>query len=35
MEKEITGIPKWGYYMDHFPVYLFMCSILNGIRTWR
>lgn len=25
-----TGIPKWGYYMDHFLDYLFMCSILIG-----
>jgi len=25
-----TGIPKWGYYMDHFLDYIFMCSILAG-----
>jgi phosphatidylglycerophosphate synthase len=25
-----TGIPKWGYYMDHFLDYVFMCSILIG-----
>jgi phosphatidylglycerophosphate synthase len=25
-----TGIPKWGYYMDHFLDYVFMCSILVG-----
>lgn len=25
-----TGIPRWGYYMDHFLDYLFMCSILIG-----
>jgi archaetidylinositol phosphate synthase len=25
-----TGIPKWGYYMDHFLDYLFMCAILVG-----
>ncbi len=25
-----TGIPRWGYYMDHFLDYVFMCSILIG-----
>jgi len=25
-----TGIPKWGYYMDHFLDYIFMCAILAG-----
>jgi phosphatidylglycerophosphate synthase len=25
-----TGIPKWGFYMDHFLDYVFMCSILIG-----
>lgn len=25
-----TGIPKWGFYMDHFLDYIFMCSILIG-----
>ena len=25
-----TGIPKWGYYMDHFLDYMFMCAILVG-----
>lgn len=25
-----TGIPKWGYYMDHFLDYIFICSILIG-----
>ena len=25
-----TGIPKWGYYMDHFLDYIFMCSIIAG-----
>ena len=25
-----TGIPKWGYYMDHFLDYVFMCSMLIG-----
>jgi phosphatidylglycerophosphate synthase len=25
-----TGIPKWGYYMDHFLDYVFLCSILIG-----
>jgi archaetidylinositol phosphate synthase len=25
-----TGIPKWGYYMDHFLDYIFLCSILIG-----
>ncbi len=25
-----TGIPKWGYYMDHFLDYIFMCSIIIG-----
>ena len=25
-----TGIPKWGYYMDHFLDYVFMCSVLIG-----
>lgn len=25
-----TGLVKWGYYMDHFLDYLFLCSILIG-----
>ena len=25
-----TGIPKWGYYMDHFLDFVFICSILIG-----
>ena len=25
-----TGIPKWGFYMDHFLDYVFMSSILIG-----
>ncbi len=25
-----TGIPKWGYFMDHFLDYIFMCAILVG-----
>jgi phosphatidylglycerophosphate synthase len=25
-----TGIPKWGYYMDHLLDFVFMCSILVG-----
>ena len=25
-----TGLIKWGYYMDHFLDYVFMCSILMG-----
>jgi phosphatidylglycerophosphate synthase len=25
-----TGIPKWGYYMDHLLDYVFLCSILVG-----
>lgn len=25
-----TGIPKWGFYMDHFLDFIFMCSILMG-----
>ena len=25
-----TGIPKWGYYMDHFLDFVFMSSILIG-----
>jgi archaetidylinositol phosphate synthase len=25
-----TGIPKWGYYMDHLLDYVFLCSILIG-----
>ncbi len=25
-----TGIPKWGFYMDHFLDFIFMCSILIG-----
>jgi hypothetical protein len=24
-----TGIPKWGYYMDHFLDFVFMCIALN------
>jgi len=25
-----TGIPKWGYFMDHFLDFVFMCSIFIG-----
>jgi phosphatidylglycerophosphate synthase len=25
-----TGIPKWGYYMDHFLDFVFMCAIFIG-----
>jgi phosphatidylglycerophosphate synthase len=25
-----TGIPKWGYYMDHFLDYVFMCALAIG-----
>lgn len=25
-----TGIPKWGFYMDHFLDFVFMCAILIG-----
>ncbi len=25
-----TGIPKWGYYMDHFLDFVFLCSIFIG-----
>lgn len=25
-----TGIPKWGYYMDHLLDYVFMCALLFG-----
>jgi len=25
-----TGIPKWGYHMDHFLDFVFMCSALLG-----
>jgi phosphatidylglycerophosphate synthase len=25
-----TGIPRWGYYMDHFLDYVFICSVLVG-----
>ena len=25
-----TGIPRWGYYMDHFLDYIFICSVLIG-----
>jgi phosphatidylglycerophosphate synthase len=25
-----TGIPKWGFYMDHFLDFIFMCAILIG-----
>jgi len=25
-----TGIPKWGFYMDHFLDFVFMCSLLIG-----
>lgn len=25
-----TGLVKWGYYMDHFLDYMFLCSILIG-----
>ncbi len=26
-----TGIPKWGYYMDHFLDYVFMCCAIVGL----
>lgn len=25
-----TGIPRWGYHMDHLLDYVFMCAILSG-----
>ncbi len=25
-----TGIPKWGYYMDHFLDFVFMCALFVG-----
>lgn len=25
-----TGIPKWGFYMDHFLDYVFMCAFVAG-----
>ncbi len=25
-----TGIPKWGFYMDHFLDFVFMCSLVIG-----
>ncbi len=25
-----TGIPRWGYFMDHFLDYVFICSVLGG-----
>ena len=25
-----TGIPKWGFFMDHFLDFIFMCSVLIG-----
>lgn len=25
-----SGLIKWGYYMDHFMDYLFLCSVLTG-----
>jgi archaetidylinositol phosphate synthase len=25
-----TGIPKWGYYMDHFLDFVFMCALFIG-----
>jgi phosphatidylglycerophosphate synthase len=25
-----TGIPKWGYYMDHLLAFVFMCAIFVG-----
>ena len=28
--KRNTGLVKWGYYMDHFLDYIFLCSILIG-----
>lgn len=28
--KRNTGLVKWGYYMDHFLDYLFLCAILIG-----
>ena len=28
--KRNTGLIKWGYYMDHFLDYLFLCAILIG-----
>ncbi|KMQ50595.1 hypothetical protein CHISP_2446 [Chitinispirillum alkaliphilum] len=26
-----TGIPKWGYYMDHFLDYIFLCAGITGL----
>jgi archaetidylinositol phosphate synthase len=28
-----TGIPKWGYHMDHFLDFVFMCSALVGYAS--
>ncbi len=28
--KRNTGLVKWGYYMDHFFDYLFLCSLIIG-----
>jgi len=28
-----TGIPKWGYYMDHFLDFVFMCSLFIGYSS--
>ncbi|HLD22108.1 MAG TPA: CDP-alcohol phosphatidyltransferase family protein [Patescibacteria group bacterium] len=28
--KRNTGLIKWGYYMDHFLDYIFLCSLLIG-----
>jgi archaetidylinositol phosphate synthase len=30
-----TGIPKWGYYMDHLLDFVFLCSILIGYSFLR
>ena len=27
-----TGIPKWGYYMDHFLDYIFLCAVFVGYK---
>jgi phosphatidylglycerophosphate synthase len=29
-KKKDTGLIRWGYYMDHFLDYIFLCSILIG-----
>ena len=30
-----TGLVKWGFFMDHFLDYIFLCAMLPRITPWR